>query len=617
MAVGKKQLGDSPLLMALRDKRVSAAIVDLDHYRFGGGLAVETDFIIRVEQVGAPKTVNGFQFENFMLSKTYSAFRTLGNQLKKSADAVMNAGDPNLPKSVQKVAHYAETVVHLVDAQRTQYLGKVRNHPSSFVVVFSISRDSFWIHSRFTFLSLHQVNYNYVKLLAKKRRQIIDEILEATLRYFPDETDSHPFLAEVAQTIETFFLLDHCEEADEATEVKNGVFKTPKKYSHRATPSGHHRVTPSGTITLTTSDDDDDQRLTSASSLPVPFNLNEAVESLGNMGEKLGTMVKQTLHVTDGTKTPSEKSRATPARIDTGVNPLSEKSISSPVVPYTRKPRRSSMMREHDDVELSEVGQEANLLLDDDRPPSEMVPSYSRPIPTFGSPGTRLGDILENNPVVFAVIFGLSVLFLRFSSKLTVTLDLDIELLLIFAAFCIGLHTPRPMVSGIDKTTGPSPTPLATSGVDLRSFLRKDPHGRMLLRKSMVATPDSSAQSVVTSFEGIAIPEEEPDAIIDENQSPMPRFPEGAALGSKLNCWSEPVPGNFQVRGAKYLSDKKKVPSSGFVFPVRGVDLFLTDACPENAGRRVSCELTQCRNSFDCYSHVCLSLEFRAFSEET
>jgi hypothetical protein len=131
MAVGKKQLGDSPLLMALRDKRVSAAIVDLDHYRFGGGLAVETDFIIRVEQVGAPKTVNGFQFENFMLSKTYSAFRTLGNQLKKSADAVMNAGDPNLPKSVQKVAHYAETVVHLVDAQRTQYLGKVRK-PSVF-----------------------------------------------------------------------------------------------------------------------------------------------------------------------------------------------------------------------------------------------------------------------------------------------------------------------------------------------------------------------------------------------------------------------------------------------------------------------------------------------------
>jgi hypothetical protein len=139
MAAGKKQLAESLLFEALRDKRVSAAIVDLDHYRFGGGLAVETDFIIRVEPVGAPNTVNGFQFEGFMVSKTYSAFRTLGNQLKKSADAVMNAGDPNLPKAVQKVAHYAETVVHLVDAQRTQYLGKVRKQSVLFVAIFSIS----------------------------------------------------------------------------------------------------------------------------------------------------------------------------------------------------------------------------------------------------------------------------------------------------------------------------------------------------------------------------------------------------------------------------------------------------------------------------------------------
>jgi hypothetical protein len=430
------------------------------------------------------------------------------------------------------------------------------------------------------------VNYTYVKALSKKRRQIIDEILEATLRYFPDETESHPFLAEVAQTIETFFLLDHCEEADEASEAKIGVFKTPKKYSHRATPSGHHRVTPSGTVTVDTFDDgDDDQHTTSTTSLPAPFNLNEAVESLGQMGERLGTIVKQTLHAADGKKSNPEKSRATPARINTGVNALSE-SISSPVVPYTRKLRRSTVMREHDDVELSEVGEEANLLLDDDRVQTEMVPSYSRPIPTFGSPGTKFGDLLENNLVVFAVIFGLSVLFLRFAAKLTVTLDLDIELLLIFAAFCIGLHTPRPMVGGIDKTIGPPPTPLATTGPDRRAFSRKDVNGRMLLRKSMVATPDNSMnQSRPTAFEGMEIPEEQPNDIIDENQSPMPSFPEGAALGSKFNCWSEPVPGNFQVRGPKYLTDKKKLPSTGFVFPVRGVDLFLTDTCPENAGR--------------------------------
>jgi hypothetical protein len=152
MPACKKQLAESPLLEALRDKRVSAAIVDLDHYRFGGGLAVETDFIIHVVSLGAPKTVNGFQFEGFMLSKTYSAFRTLGNQLKKSADAVMNNGDPNLPKSVQKVAQYAETVVHLVDAQRTQYLGKVRKQPVLICGHLCNIRDLFWILDLFFFL---------------------------------------------------------------------------------------------------------------------------------------------------------------------------------------------------------------------------------------------------------------------------------------------------------------------------------------------------------------------------------------------------------------------------------------------------------------------------------
>lgn len=40
---------DSPLLNALAAHKVSATVVDLDHYRIQGGLAVETDYIISVE----------------------------------------------------------------------------------------------------------------------------------------------------------------------------------------------------------------------------------------------------------------------------------------------------------------------------------------------------------------------------------------------------------------------------------------------------------------------------------------------------------------------------------------------------------------------------------------
>jgi hypothetical protein len=68
----------------------------------------------------------------------------------------------------------------------------------------------------------------------------------------------------------------------------------------------------------------------------------------------------------------------------------------------------------------------------------------------------------------------------------------------------------------------------------------------------------------------------------------MAMFPAGAKIGSHNNCWSVPDYAAFDVRGANYLKDKKKIPSDNFIFPVRGVDLFLTDTCPENVGSNSS-----------------------------
>eukprot|EP00540_Astrosyne_radiata_P001704 CAMPEP_0116842276 /NCGR_PEP_ID=MMETSP0418-20121206/11420_1 /TAXON_ID=1158023 /ORGANISM="Astrosyne radiata, Strain 13vi08-1A" /LENGTH=291 /DNA_ID=CAMNT_0004472855 /DNA_START=137 /DNA_END=1012 /DNA_ORIENTATION=+ len=81
-----------------------------------------------------------------------------------------------------------------------------------------------------------------------------------------------------------------------------------------------------------------------------------------------------------------------------------------------------------------------------------------------------------------------------------------------------------------------------------------------------------------------------PEAEVQEGKedplivSPMPTFPEGAELGAHLNCWSEPEYNSFRIRGKDYLQDRKKIASGPYVFPVRGVDLFLTDACPEHIG---------------------------------
>jgi hypothetical protein len=120
---------ESLLLVALMEKRVKAETTDLDHFRIRGGMAVETDYIIKVEPKGTKSTSTSKpDFEGFLLSKTYSAFRTLGQQLKKLADAATeeSSASDNLPKSAQKLAQYCETVLQLVESQRTQYLGKVR-----------------------------------------------------------------------------------------------------------------------------------------------------------------------------------------------------------------------------------------------------------------------------------------------------------------------------------------------------------------------------------------------------------------------------------------------------------------------------------------------------------
>ena len=154
MTSPQKATPRSPLLIALMEHRVSASVRDLDHHRMGGGLAVETDYIIRVDPSCAPRG-NDPQFEGFVLSKNYSAFRTFGNQLKKYADAAMTSG-VNLPQNAKTVAQYAETVAHLVESQRTQYVGEfsfVSCHQLKFFLFYQMNIMSF---SHFYIIRLFQ-----------------------------------------------------------------------------------------------------------------------------------------------------------------------------------------------------------------------------------------------------------------------------------------------------------------------------------------------------------------------------------------------------------------------------------------------------------------------------
>jgi hypothetical protein len=364
---------------------------------------------------------------------------------------------------------------------------------------------------------LGKVNYNYVKSLAKQRAQVLDDTLETILQNFPKSIESGSTIVRAcAQIVENFLLTDHVQDSDELEESESGFLgrlKTPLKKGL--------------------------------------LRRNKSDKSTDN-------------HAPDLVPPPPEHKEAT--------------SITSPVVPLSRKTRRSLVVRANDDDYLSRIGEGANLMLDDDNGTPRLVPNYSKPLPTvnFGE-GSTIGKLIESNPFVFLGIFATSAALLKAASLVSVTMDLDVGLLIGFALFCLGLHMPRPAQRGID-TPAVSPKPLVTFAPPPTKLSRD---ASATIRRSLILSPRASVGLLDEAATEMEVIGGEVDPLI---QSPLPMFPKGAALGSQLNCWSLPTHESFQVRGSNYLADKVKVPSKEFLFPTRGVDLFLTDACPENVG---------------------------------
>eukprot|EP00546_Thalassionema_frauenfeldii_P002778 CAMPEP_0178937796 /NCGR_PEP_ID=MMETSP0786-20121207/25968_1 /TAXON_ID=186022 /ORGANISM="Thalassionema frauenfeldii, Strain CCMP 1798" /LENGTH=623 /DNA_ID=CAMNT_0020616431 /DNA_START=116 /DNA_END=1987 /DNA_ORIENTATION=- len=173
-----------------------------------------------------------------------------------------------------------------------------------------------------------------------------------------------------------------------------------------------------------------------------------------------------------------------------------------------------------------------------------------------------LQQVLETtSPIVIGGIVLALLVFLKVASAIPVKLALDSVALLAFGMYCLGLHTSVP-------TFKKKSSPKSSSRVHRRSLL--------------VPVPKEAA-----SLAEIEDDEQEEDEPYDAGllKSPLAVFPEGAALGEHLNCWSIPDAGSFKIRGPNYMEDKKKVPSEPFLFKARGMDLMLTDAAPENIGQ--------------------------------
>eukprot|EP00978_Attheya_sp_CCMP212_P014147 scaffold35932_cov50-Attheya_sp.AAC.3 len=452
-------------------------------------MAVETEYIIQVVQVGQPPP-HGAVLEPFRISKTYNAFRTLVSQLRKAVNLSTAHNQNNntnnskqqhrktpsldsLPKSSRAVVLFTEKLTHLIEAEPVVYIGKV--------------------------------NFMYVKSLAKHRRERINNVLEWMLQSFPSDVEgsNDTSVKILLQIMETFFLTDYCvEEEDEDVEV-----------------AAERHI----------------------STIAIP---NKDVDV---------------------------------ARVHS----------ATPVVPLTRRHRQSTVVRKKDEALMEDV--QESLVLDDERKLDFLFPSYSEP----SQQSTTMVPNYYVNP--FGSVFSFSLLFsvgvgvFYRASLSNVTIDGDVALLCLFVAFCLGIHMPR-YPSVMDK---PPPASISAGRLPIVSFQEKQRVDRRsmaqndagaLLRLSL-ARPTSR---ILTKKESLTM---EDDEIVDELTAPphapepMKMYPKDEKLGEHFNCWSTPLCSDFHVRGPLYLKDRKKVSSGPYLFPMRGVDLFLTDDCPANVGR--------------------------------
>lgn len=191
--------------------------------------------------------------------------------------------------------------------------------------------------------------------------------------------------------------------------------------------------------------------------------------------------------------------------------------------------------------------------------------------------------MLPDDPLEFGIIVAVGVVFFKLVQGRT--MELQIDLVALFGIVCgligyqfaaasnqtaeivVGDYQPKKK----NRVSIDEPTPIVRE----RPPMTKSRRSIMLLQKSL--------QSMRFSAIGKEEEDEEPKKALALKTFEM--FPTGAKIGSHLNCWSSPPSSNFHVRGPNYLTDKKKVPSSDFIFPTRGCDLFLTDNPPVNIGR--------------------------------
>jgi hypothetical protein len=245
-----------------------------------------------------------------------------------------------------------------------------------------------------------------------------------------------------------------------------------------------------------------------------------------------------------------------------------------PISPKTVRRRASLEDREKEQGDLRCSTKE--LMIDDEEPVGRTMNRYG--VLTTKSLVER-ENLLPESAVGFSVLVGVGATCFKLLGNRTISIQLDFLVLLMLSCSLIGYHM-APEGAFIAKDASSSQ---AAQGSKLTRS-RERPNLAAFRASENNAGAHNLIQASFRRLSAAILTPPKAKVVLETFE----KFPEGAAIGSHFNCWSIPAATNFHVRGADYLTDKKKIPSSDFLLPCRGCDLFLTDNPPLNIGRNSS-----------------------------
>ncbi len=379
------------------------------------------------------------------------------------------------------------------------------------------------------------MSYGNAQDLGTERRKIIDKALRVLTENYPDsksEKSTPDAIKNFISIVNDFFLTDHVyDEDDHNNRTSQRIAAVSPVVSDDNIATINHSVTSMPVV-----------QSTNISSKSSPEILMTEEDS--NQKAVPSTPTKQTI---------SSTSRMPKVKVASNIPGRSE------VVPRSIKKRRKA--------KKAPLHSSSRILYDDGN---------------FNS--RKRQDILDTPLGVFGTLFVL-VHFFMVIPPVKASIDLDVALLVAFASFLLGMS-----MSSNEESEAFVADHMSQHSNGGLSSARQRVNSETLMKKSMgldshATDRKKSNRSIIQTTLSTIVGTADDYEVENNERVSLKKFPDGAEIGSIQNCWSEPIYSDFRVRGANYLKDKVKVSSGPFLFPLRGVEMFLSDVCPENIGR--------------------------------